>query len=60
MREEQTGEVGVEALVTGDKLVGEGEARHETTFLEPEDGGEGAAEEYPFDRSEGDKTLGES
>jgi hypothetical protein len=30
----------VHTLVTGDKFVGEGQAWHETTLLEPENGGE--------------------
>jgi len=34
----------VKSLVSGDELVGEGEARHEATLLEPEDGGKGAGE----------------
>lgn len=34
---EQAGEVRVHALVARDQLVREGEARHEATFLEPED-----------------------
>lgn len=45
------------ALVTGDELVGEGETGHQTAFLEPEDGGEGAAEEDAFDGGEGDESL---
>ena len=36
--------VGVQALVPGDELIGEGEAWHEATLLEPEDGAEAAAE----------------
>ena len=57
--EEEAGEIGVDAFVTGDELVGEGETRHETTLLEPEDGGEGAREEDTFDSSEGNETLSE-
>lgn len=57
MGEEQAGEVGVHALVAGDELVGEGETGHEAAFLEPEDGGEGAAEEDAFDGGEGDEPL---
>ena len=56
--EEQAGEVGVHALVAGDEFVGKGEARHQAAFLEPEDGGEGAAEENAFDGGEGDEPLG--
>jgi len=59
VRVEQAGEVGVETLVTGDELVGEGEAGHEATLLEPEDGGESTAEEDAFDRGEGDEALSE-
>ena len=55
--EKQAGEVGVHAFVAGDELVGEGESGHEAAFLEPEDGGEGAAEEDAFDRGEGDEAL---
>ena len=58
MGEEQAGKVGVHALVAGDELVGEGEAGHEAAFLEPEDGGEGAAEEDALDGGEGDEALG--
>ena len=47
------------ALVAGDEFVGEGEAGHQAAFLEPEDGGEGAAEENPFDGSECDEPLRE-
>ena len=59
MGEEQAGEIGVHAFVAGDELVGEGETGHETAFFEPEDGGEGAAEEDSFDGGEGDEALGE-
>lgn len=60
MREEQTGEVSVETLVTRDELVGEGEARHQTTLLQPEDGSERAREEDTFDGGESNETLTES
>ena len=59
MGEEQAGEICVHAFVAGDELVGECETGHETTFLEPEDGGEGAAEEDTFDGGEGDEALSE-
>jgi hypothetical protein len=36
--EKETGKVGVEAFVSGDEFVGEGESWHEASFLEPEDG----------------------
>ena len=58
MREEEAGEVGVHAFVAGDELVGEGEAGHKAAFLEPEDGGEGAAEENALHGGEGDEALG--
>ena len=57
MREQKAGEVGVETLVAGDELVGEGETGHETALLEPEDGGESTAEEDTLDGSKGDETL---
>ena len=57
--EEEAGEVGVKTLVTGDELVGESETGHETTLLEPEDGGEGAGEEDTFDGGKGHETFGE-
>ncbi len=47
------------ALVAGDEFVGEGETGHEAAFFEPEDGGEGAAEEDAFDGGEGDEALRE-
>lgn len=59
MREEQAGEVGVQAFVAGDEFVGEGQAGHETAFFEPEDGGEGAGEEDAFYGGEGNEALGE-
>ena len=58
MREEEAGEVGVHAFVAGDELVGEGEAGHEPALLEPEDGGEGPAEEDAFHGGEGHEALG--
>ena len=36
---------GVVSAVPGDELVTEGEAGHEASLLQPEDGGEGAGEE---------------
>jgi hypothetical protein len=55
---EKAGEVGVKTLVTRDKLVGEGQARHETTLLQPENGGKGAAEEDALDGGKSNETLG--
>jgi hypothetical protein len=57
--EEQASEVGVHALVAGNKLVGEGETRHETPLLEPEDGSERAREEDTLNGSESNETFGE-
>ena len=54
---EEAGEVSVDALVSRDQLVGEGKAGHEATFFEPEDGTEGATEEYSFNGSEGNEAL---
>jgi hypothetical protein len=55
--EQEAGEVGVQTLVTRDELVGEGQSRHETALLQPEDGGESTAEEDTLNGSEGDQTL---
>jgi hypothetical protein len=60
VREQQTSEVGVETLITRDQLVGESETRHETTLLQPEDGGEGAGKEDTLNGSEGNQTLSKS
>jgi hypothetical protein len=56
-REEKTGEVSVQAFITRDKFVGEGQARHQTTLLEPEDGGEGARKEDTLDSSKSNQTF---
>ena len=56
---EQAGEVGVHALVSGDQLVGEGQAGHEAALLQPEDRAEGAREEDALHGGEGNKALGE-
>ncbi len=53
----KAGEVTVQALITGDQLIGEGQARHETALLEPEDSAKGAREEDALDASEGDQAL---
>lgn len=55
--EEQAGKVGVKTLVTRDEFVGEGQTRHQTTLLQPEDRGKRAREENTFDGSECDKAL---
>lgn len=57
--EEEAGEIGVKTFVAGDQFVGEGEAGHETAFLEPEDGGEGTGEEDSFNGGECDEAFGE-
>lgn len=59
VREQQAGEVSVHALVTRDQLVGEGQARHQATLLEPEDRGKGTREEDTLNASEGNQTLSE-
>lgn len=55
--EEQARKVRVHTLITRDELVRERQTRHETTLLEPEDGGERPAEEDTLDGSERDETL---
>jgi hypothetical protein len=57
--EEQAGKVCVHALVARDKLIGEGEAGHETTFLEPEDWRKRAWEEDTLNGGERDQALAE-
>lgn len=59
VRVQKAGKVGVETLITGDELVGEGQTGHETTLLEPEDGGESTAEEDALDGGKGNEALGE-
>lgn len=49
----------MEALISRDELVGEGQTRHETPFLEPEDRCKCSAEEDTFDSCERNKPLGE-
>jgi|UniRef100_A0A804ME22 hypothetical protein len=56
----EAGEVAVEALVPGDELIRESEARHEAALLEPEDGAEGAREEDALDAGEGNEALGKA
>ncbi len=50
----------MEAFVATDQFVAKAEARHESTFLEPEDGTEGAQEESTFDCGKGDDPFGKS
>ncbi len=59
VRKQKASKVGMETLVTGNELIGEGKTRHETTLLEPEDGGEGATEEDTLYSREGDEAGGE-
>jgi hypothetical protein len=56
--EEEPSKVGVHAFVTADKLVGEGESRHQAMLLEPEDGGKGIREEDTLNSGESYKTFG--
>ena len=46
----------MKTLVSGDELVGEGEAWHQAALLEPEDGRKRAGEEDPLDDGEGDNS----
>lgn len=57
MRVQQAGKVGVQTLVTRDELVGKGQTGHETSLLEPEDGGKGTAEEDTLDGGKGNQAL---
>jgi hypothetical protein len=57
--EEETGKVGVETFVSGDEFVGKGQAGHETAFLEPEDGSEGAREKDSLDSGERNEAFSE-
>ena len=59
VREEEAGEVSVHALIPADELVGEGQTRHQAALLQPEDGGEGTAEEDALYSGESDQALGE-
>ena len=58
--EEQTGKVGVQALVPRDQLVAEGETGHQATLLQPEDGGETTGKEDSLNGSKGDDALGKA
>jgi len=57
VRVKETGKVGVQTLVARDELVGEGKTRHETTLLQPEDGGESTREKDTLNSSKGDEAL---
>ena len=50
-------EVGVEALVPRDELVGEGQPRHQPTLLQPVDGAEAAAEQDALHGREAHEAL---
>jgi len=58
MAEQKTGEVGMHSFITANEFIGKGKARHQTTLLQPENGGKGAREKDPFDSGEGDKAFG--
>ena len=48
----------MEAFVAANQFVAEAEARHESAFLEPENGTERAQEENAFDCSKSDDPFG--
>jgi hypothetical protein len=54
---QQAGEIGVETLVAGDKLVGESKTGHEATLLEPVDGAERSGKENTLDAGEGNLNI---
>merc|ERR1711884_146542 len=58
--EHEAGEVSVKSLVPRDQLIAEAQARHQTSLLQPENGGETAGEEYSLLGSEGHHPLGVS
>ena len=49
----------METFISRDELVGEGESGHETSLLEPEDGGERSREEDTLDSGESNESFGE-
>ena len=49
----------MKSLVPRDQLVGERKSGHESSLLEPEDGGERSREEDSLDSGEGDESLSE-
>ncbi len=55
----ETGEIGVNPFIARNEFIGEGEAGHDTTLLEPEDGTEGSTEEDTLDSCKGEETRGE-
>ena len=54
---QQAGEVSVQALISGDELIGKSQPRHEASLLEPEDGAEAAGEVDAFHTCKRDKSL---
>jgi len=56
---QQTRKVGMETLVTANKLVGRGQPRHEPPLLQPEDRAECPAEEHTLHDGEGQQPRGE-
>mmetsp|Transcript_19132 Transcript_19132/g.42310 ORF Transcript_19132/g.42310 Transcript_19132/m.42310 type:complete len:216 (+) Transcript_19132:139-786(+) len=59
-RVQQTGEVRMETLVSGNQLIRERQSRHQTPFLEPIDGAERPTEQDAFHTSEADQSLSET
>ena len=57
---EQARKVRVEALIAGDELVGEGQARHQAALLQPEEGAEAAAEEDALHSGKSHQALSEA
>ena len=47
----------MESLIPGDELVAEGQARHESPLLQPENGGKTSREEYSFYRGKSHNPL---
>ena len=60
VREEQASEICVKTFVSADEFVGESQAGHQATLLEPEDGSERAREEDSLYSSKGNDTFAES
>jgi len=48
MAQHKTSKIGMETLITADEFIAEGEAWHQPSFLEPEDGAEAATEKNTF------------
>ncbi len=59
MTEEEASEVCVHALVSTDEFIAECEAWHESSLLEPEDGGERTGEKDTLDGSKCNESLSE-